>query len=827
MRKLFSFIAAMLVAVAANAATINIDPSTDNAIQGALNSAASGDEIVLAAGTYNESGNYLAFTGKELTVRAAEGAEVIIKTVCPVRLKEGAKAEFVNVKFDCSTIGSYEYVIVAADDTENKRVVLKGCEFYGWEKNKAMIEATSERRLASVTIDGCYFHNCMKSVVFIENTGSIDLSIKNSTFANISTNTESFWAGVIDSRATAGSVLVDHCTFYNVNAMNTDYAAIGKIKTPGAVVSNSIFVMPTATDGVRAIRDVAEAKNCITFNYSYDEGKGIHSDVTKTNCIQEDPKFVNAAEGNFTLGEGSPALTMNDGQPIGDPRWVPSVAPEVKYYLKNNWDAASDWTWKEMTKEDEDDYQLVGVVFGGTGVNVNTAESDEGADWYPIADIATYDASLEPTTLKAKDTVVFMYTPSEKILAAIVVGPYVEPEPQPVKTAIYDWAGKVGTTILGTNGVEVSTVKIHTNKDEIPAIKFGSSYVYADGKWLAIKPAEGGFKAGDVVSISGVISNTDDTGAKYAQIDMYAADGSTRLLRTENVVNGRVSANDPFVDVITLESDQDSLFFGRYGNTTMFITMLKVERAGGAPEPAHTYTVAGSSAIAFGTAWTPANTDNDMVKQEDGTYKWEKSNLELPAGTIEFKVCQDHAWATCWPAQNYALNVSEAATYTLTITFNPANENVGAELTKTGSAEIDPAASAKGSWDGWAAELVFVLADNKETASGILNLEPGDYEFKVILNDGDWRSNGYSYHREFTGAENITGNGDNMVLKADIAGDYTLTWTFATNALNITFPVPSGIDNTNVAVKAQKVIVNGQLFIIRDGQMFNAQGQLQ
>ena len=347
------------------------------------------------------------------------------------------------------------------------------------------------------------------------------------------------------------------------------------------------------------------------------------------------------------------------------------VAPEVKYYLKNNWDAASDWTWKEMTKIEDDNYQLK-AVFGGTGVNVNTAASDEGSDWYPIEKISTFDVNVEQTTLKAKDTVVFVYTPSEKSLAAIVVGPYVEP-----------------------SGVE------------------------------------------------------------------------------------------------------------------------------------HTYTVAGSSAVAFGTAWDPTNTTNDMAKQDDGSYKWEKANLELPAGTIEFKVCQDHAWTTAWPAQNYALNVSEAATYTLKITFTPASGNVGAELVKTGSAEIDPTVSAKGGWDSWAAEVVFVLADNKETATGALNLEPGNYEFKVILNGGDWRSNGYSYHREFTGAENITGNGDNMVLQADVAGEYTLTWKFATNALNITFPVASGIDNTNVAVKAQKMIINGQLFIIRDGQMFNAQGQLQ
>lgn len=329
MRKILSLCAAMLVAYVANAAVINIDNTTSNALQAALNSAATGDIIEMAAGTYEESGNYLAFTGKELTVRAAEGAEVIIKTVCPVRLKESAKAEFINVKFDCSTIGSYEQVIVAADESANKRVVLTGCEFYGWAKNKAMIQATSSRGLAAITIDKCYFHDCMKSVVFVENTGAIDLSITNSTFANISTDAESFWAGVIDSRATSGSLLVDHCTFYNVQAMNTDYAAVGKVATPGAIVSNSIFTMPSSVDGVRAIRDVSEAKNCLTYNYIKDGG-GIHSSVTKTNCVlNQDPLFVDAANGNFKLGDGSPALTMGtDGKAIGDPRWVPS-APAI------------------------------------------------------------------------------------------------------------------------------------------------------------------------------------------------------------------------------------------------------------------------------------------------------------------------------------------------------------------------------------------------------------------------------------------------------------------------------------------------------------------
>lgn len=340
MKKLFLLIPALVLSLITNAAVINIDNTTPNAVQAALNSAASGDIIEMAAGTYEESGNYLAFTGKELTVRAAAGAEVIIKTVCPVRLKEGAKAEFINVKFDCSTIGSYDYVIVAADDTENKRVVLNGCEFYGWTKEKAMIEATSSRRLDAITIDNCYFHDCMKSVVFVENTGYNDLSITNSTFANIATSAN-FSAGVIDSRATSGSFLVDHCTFYNVEAMNTDYAAIGKVKlTSGAIVSNCIFALSASgASSNRAIRDVVAANNCLVYNYSTDGGYGMQSNVTKTGCFIADPLFADAASGDFSLAGDWTTMSLSpargaatDGSDLGDPRWYSAeILPEVDF----------------------------------------------------------------------------------------------------------------------------------------------------------------------------------------------------------------------------------------------------------------------------------------------------------------------------------------------------------------------------------------------------------------------------------------------------------------------------------------------------------------
>ncbi|MBQ3914472.1 MAG: hypothetical protein II692_03715, partial [Paludibacteraceae bacterium] len=83
MKKIFTFIAAMLVAFAASAAVINITPTSPEAsdnLRKALNTAQDGDEIVMAAGTYLETNSdYIAFIGKHVTVKAADGAEVILQ----------------------------------------------------------------------------------------------------------------------------------------------------------------------------------------------------------------------------------------------------------------------------------------------------------------------------------------------------------------------------------------------------------------------------------------------------------------------------------------------------------------------------------------------------------------------------------------------------------------------------------------------------------------------------------------------------------------------------------------------------------------------------
>lgn len=389
MKKIFSIFAAMLVALVANAAVININTGTSDALRKALSGAASGDVIVMAAGTYEESNSdYIPFYGKDVTVMAAEGADVIVVPKVPIRLKEGGRATFINVKFDCghlSDMGSYSEIIVPSDGSTGKKLVLDGCEFYGWtQKSNAIIHTRSDRQIDSIAINNCYFHDNLYSCILLKYASIAGVSITNSTFANITTDANGPDAGVVDIRSTTGSVRIDHCTFYNAQAKTTDLGAIGKISTADAVVSNCVFAMPESTDNMRAIHmEAGEAQNCLTFNYLYDDGTGIRSAVTKTNCIfGQDPLFVDAPNGDLRVQGGSPVLGAGtDGSDLGDPRWIPTM----NYYLvgfMNEW--AVDPKYKlEKNPANEAEYMLHLTLHMGDELKVVKSDGLTISEWYP------------------------------------------------------------------------------------------------------------------------------------------------------------------------------------------------------------------------------------------------------------------------------------------------------------------------------------------------------------------------------------------------------------------------------------------------------------
>lgn len=333
MKKIFFFIPALLLSLLANAAVINITPTSphsSNNLRQVVASASSGDIIEMAAGTYVETGNWIAFDDKEIIVRAAEGAEVIIKPQYSVRVKAPnapAKAEFVGVKFDCSTLESNE-LFVPSDDKPNQKVILTNCEFYDWANNRALIHSTSTRRLDVININNCYFHGFEKSIVFLENANLVSLSITNSTFANIAGASE-YYAAPIDVRATSGDVLVDHCTFYNVNSMSLSYGVVNVTTITDPIVSNCIFMLPTSIDRCATyLKAGGEVKNTLTYNYDNWQPYGHYNTATVTNCIKANPLFKDAANEDFSLYAGSQARGAgDDDSDLGDPRWYTTLTP--------------------------------------------------------------------------------------------------------------------------------------------------------------------------------------------------------------------------------------------------------------------------------------------------------------------------------------------------------------------------------------------------------------------------------------------------------------------------------------------------------------------
>lgn len=106
-----------------------------------------------------------------------------------------------------------------------------------------------------------------------------------------------------------------------------------------------------------------------------------------------------------------------------------------------------------------------------------------------------------------------------------------------------------------------------------------------------------------------------------------------------------------------------------------------------------TYTVAGNNAAVFGAKWDVEIWENNMTLQEhDGTYVWTKPAVYL-TDNVEFKVIKNQNWEIAWPSENYVINITESAFYSLTIYYNPANNDITVVTNKltaqTGSLTLD------------------------------------------------------------------------------------------------------------------------------------------
>lgn len=179
---------------------------------------------------------------------------------------------------------------------------------------------------------------------------------------------------------------------------------------------------------------------------------------------------------------------------------------------------------------------------------------------------------------------------------------------------IYNW-NTIGSQ---KENIAVSEGTKNINGTLVPCINFGSNYDVRRYTYMSIKDKyNGGFKVGDIITITGLY-----TGPKTTGIGMEIH--TTR--------DGKAVFNTPYYDkelktyTYTLTEDCDSLFFGRYGGATPNVTELKVVRPAASTKQR-----------------LSANFDTNNIKVVTGTQSITLPNLTVKAGSTELTATSDYS----------------------------------------------------------------------------------------------------------------------------------------------------------------------------------------
>ena len=233
---------------------------------------------------------------------------------------------------------------------------------------------------------------------------------------------------------------------------------------------------------------------------------------------------------------------------------------------------------------------------------------------------------------------------------------------------IYNWKtiGSQKENIAVTEGTK------NINGTSVPCINFGSNYNASRYTYMSIKDKDnGGFKAGDIITITGLYTGNKTTGIG---------------MEIHTTRDGKAVFSTPYYNkelqtyTYTLTEDCDSLFFGRYGGATPNVTELKVVRP-----------------VASAKQQLSANFDTNNIKVVTGTTSITLPNLTVKAGSTELA------------ASDYSVSYESDANEIATVNGTQVNFNAGKTGLVTITAKVTPKDAAQ--YEGTEAYYQILIQD--------------------------------------------------------------------------------------------------------------------
>ena len=467
MKKLFFFLAAVVLSIAAQAAVVECSPGTNNLAWYLTQ----GDTLVLEDGEYVEEYS-IELNKPGAVIMAAEGAKPVIKASS--YLKIHATTTFIGITFDGQNTGEHALTI---RDNSAKNLILKDCEIANYPK--CLVYCDNGHHVDSLIIDNCLLHDAGRVAVYVAASSLADnvhgcdyFKMTNSTVYEI--NSTDYGAGVIDIRTNGSQqgdyteVIIDHVTMYNAKSTG-DYGAIASYKSTDVKISNTIVMNPEVYTSYSFRIYGGVVDNCLSYNCA---GK---SGATYNNCIEgKDPLFVNPAQGDFNLQPGSPAIgAATDGTNMGDPRWkvaaaeltfaMTAPAADVEatdlYTIKwNVLDPAGDATIKLEYKTEEGEWTLIEE-------NIPTTKS--AYDWN-IRKMAAQTVAIRGTLTNATETIESVAAGKLTIVPEAVA-------PRPVRNLV----GEVAENTLTLTWVNPD--QAYEVSETLETLESAESYISNDG----------------------------------------------------------------------------------------------------------------------------------------------------------------------------------------------------------------------------------------------------------------------------------------------------------------------------------------------------------